>query len=334
MENGYDYKDEIISSRKGFLGASDALLIMKVDNLGYVPSSCNQRLAILKGLYEKTDDFKTEAMGIGDDVENQIFEILYSQDKRWESNPRYESICFKRKNLNLLAHIDFQLVDEEKKVVTWVECKATNKDIEIAKSTYKGQLFIEYILGREFTSLKGKDWKFNLKLCHYNTTEYNGELDAEKIDMQLMRFGRPPLNIANAMDIIDEYLETFNEYTEDGVVLMKMTDLPQTIQEKISLCLEYWQNENSEEYRHYEEMKEAVKSFKEYMYGAMVNGNITERINFVDLGKSMKLKLPYDKVSFDAKKFKDEHKYLYKKYSYISQVKGSVLINNIKENGK
>lgn len=58
MENDYDYKEEIVSSRKGFLGASDAMLISKVANLGYVPSSCNERLAILKGLYEKTEDLR------------------------------------------------------------------------------------------------------------------------------------------------------------------------------------------------------------------------------------------------------------------------------------
>ena len=61
-----------------------------------------------------------------------------------------------------------------------------------------------------------------------------------------------------------------------------------------------------------------------------VQKSITERIDFVDLGKSMKLKLPYDTVKFDTKKFKEEHKTLYKKYSYISKSKGSVLISNLK----
>ena len=330
MENNYDYKEEIVASRKGFLGASDAMLISKVANLGYVPSSCNERLAILKGLYEKTDDFKTEAMAKGDTIENQIFDMLHSQDERWQSNPRYESIKFKRKNLNLLTHIDFQLIDEENKVVTWVECKATNKDLNTAKKTYKGQLYVENTLGREFTLSKGKNWKFNLKLCHYDTNGYDGILNPDKIEMSVMRYGRPPFNIPKTMNIINDYLETFTEYHEDGVVPMKTTDLPQVIQEKMALCMEYWQNENTEEYKHYEEMLKAVKDFKEYMYGAMIDMNITERIDFVDLGKSMKLKLPYDTVKFDTKKFKEEHKTLYKKYSYISKVKGSVLISNIK----
>src|SRR5574344_648376 len=330
MENNYDYKEEIVASRKGFLGASDAMLISKVANLGYVPSSCNERLAILKGLYEKTDDFKTEAMAKGDTIENQIFDMLHDQDERWESNPRYESIKFKRKNLNLLTHIDFQLIDEENKVVTWIECKATNKDLETAKNTYRGQLYIEYVLGREFTLSKGKDWKFNLKLCHYDTNGYDGTLNPDKIEMSVMRYGRPPFNIPKTMNIINDYLETFTEYYEDGVVPMKTTDLPQVIQEKMALCMEYWQNENTEEYKHYEEMKEAVKAFKEYMYGAMIDKSITERIDFVDLGKSMKLKMPYDTVKFDTKSFRETHKTLYKKYSYISKVKGSVLISNIK----
>lgn len=330
MENNYDYKEEIVASRKGFLGASDAMLISKVANLGYVPSSCNERLAILKGLYEKTDDFKTEAMAKGDTIENQIFDMLHSQDERWESNPRYESIKFKCKNLNLLVHIDFQLIDEENKIVTWIECKATNKDLNTARNTYKGQLYIENTLGREFTLSKGKDWKFNLKLCHYDTNGYDGTLNPDKIEMSVMRYGRPPFNIPKTMNIINDYLETFTEYHEDGVVPMRITDLPQNIQDKIPLVKEFWMNQSSDEYKHFKELEKANKDFKDFMYNIMLKQNITERIDFVDLGKSMKLKQPYDVPKFDTEAFKEKHKTLYKKYSYISQVKGSVLINDIK----
>lgn len=330
MENNYEYKDEIIASRKGFLGSSDAQLISKIDNLGYVPSSCNERLAILKGLYEKTTDFKTEAMAMGDTIENQIFDMLHSQDNRWESNPRYESIYFKRKNLNLLAHIDFQLIDEDKKIVTWIECKATNKDLNNARKNYNGQLYIENTLGHEFALSKGKNWKFNFKLCHYNTNDYDGTLNPDKIEMALIRYRRPPFNIQKTMDIINEYLETMTEYHEDGVVPMRIDDFPQTIQDKMPLVREYLQIQNTDEYLHLKELEEAMKSFKDFMYDIMVKQDITERIDLIDLDKSMKLKKPYDTVKFDAKSFKEDHKTLYKKYSYHSTVKGSVLINDIK----
>lgn len=326
----YNYKDDIINNRLGFLGASDANMIAKIDNLGSVPSSCIQRLAQLKGLYVKSDDIKTEAMANGDKIENQIFEILYAKDNRWKSNPRYESKKFKCKNLNLLTHIDYELIDVGNKIITWVECKATKYSIDVDHNTYKNQLYIENVLGREWAKSHGNDWKFNLKLCHYNTNEYNGEIDLDKIEMKKIRYNRPPFNISKAMDIIDKYLDTLTEYHEEGVVQMKIDNLPENIKNKMALCLEYWQNENKEEYKRYQEMLEAVNEFKEDLYDIMLKQNITERIDFVDLGKSFKLKKPYDTVKFDTKKFKEEHKTLSKKYSYVSNVKGSVLINDIK----
>ena len=69
---------------------------------------------------------------------------------------------------------------------------------------------------------------------------------------------------------------------------------------------------------------------KDYMYNKMVDNNIFERIDFIDMGKSIKLKKPYDKLSFDSNSFKGDHPKLYKKYSNVTTVKGSVLISELK----
>ena len=121
----FKYKEEIISSRVGFLGGSDGNLLYSVANLGKIPESAKERLAICKGIYSKEDDFKTESMAIGDELENKIFDMLQSQDERWKSNERIESKKYKRQNVGLLVHIDFMLKDDNKKTVTFVECKAT-----------------------------------------------------------------------------------------------------------------------------------------------------------------------------------------------------------------
>ena len=47
-----DYKQEIINSRKGCLGGSDANLLYQVAANGYVPKSAYKRLAVVKGIAE------------------------------------------------------------------------------------------------------------------------------------------------------------------------------------------------------------------------------------------------------------------------------------------
>ena len=106
----FKYKEEIISSRVGFLGGSDGNLLSSVASLEKIPDSAKERLAICKGIYSKEDDFKTESMAIGDELENKIFDMLQSQDERWKSNERIESKKYKRNNVGLLVHIDSMLL--------------------------------------------------------------------------------------------------------------------------------------------------------------------------------------------------------------------------------
>ena len=63
----FKYKDEIISSRVGFLGGSDGNLLSSVanmDNLENLSESAKERLAICKGIYSKEEDIKTVAMSV------------------------------------------------------------------------------------------------------------------------------------------------------------------------------------------------------------------------------------------------------------------------------
>ena len=67
----FKYKEEIISSRVGFLGGSDGNLLSSVAKLENIPEGAKERLAICKGIYSKEDDFKTEAMAIWGDLLTQ-----------------------------------------------------------------------------------------------------------------------------------------------------------------------------------------------------------------------------------------------------------------------
>ena len=315
---GYSYKEEIRETRRGFLGGSDFPMFVKIDNMGQVPESCKERLAIVKGLYKKENDFATEAMRIGDEIENKIFDILKSQDERWESNPRIESKKFKRNNVNLLCHPDFMLVDKEKRMVIFIECKATKDSIEKTRKNYNGQLYIENILGKEYTeSIGGRGWRFNLKLCHYNPNTYDGSIISENIETAVVRFGKSPFNIAKCMDLIDNYLEDLTEYYRDDIT---EEYLPVEVKNKfdsVSLVL-----------RDIKEKENQVEEFKKKMFDFMTEKNIksVKTCNF-----TLTRVDEADKLSFDSIKFKEDHKYLYKKYQKKSKKKGFVLLK-LKEN--
>jgi hypothetical protein len=49
----YDYKQEIIATRTGCLGGSDARLIQSIAEAGKIPQSAMKRLAVCKGLAEQ-----------------------------------------------------------------------------------------------------------------------------------------------------------------------------------------------------------------------------------------------------------------------------------------
>ncbi|WP_299230221.1 hypothetical protein [uncultured Bacteroides sp.] len=326
----FEYKDEIISSRVGFLGGSDANILSKVSSLGSVPESAKERLAIVKGIKQPKDGFTSEAMRIGDTVECLIYDMLKSQDSRWVSNPRIESKKYKFKNVGLLVHIDYMLVDEDNKILTWVENKCTNKDIKASRKTYQNQLFIESILGKEYAESLGNGWKFKLMLSHYPSADFDGVLDPSKIETETIRFNKPLFNVSQAMSIIDKYLETIEEYVERDIVPMESAMLPEPIQDKIALCRELWDFQKTELYAKVKEMEKAEEELRSYLYDVMIKKNITEKIELVDLGKYIKLKQSYEKVSFDTNAFKQEHKNLYKKYSKKSTVKGNCIIGDLK----
>ena len=296
----FKYKEEIISSRVGFLGGSDGNLLSNVAKSEKIPDSAKERLAICKGLYSKDTDFKTEAMGIGDELENKIFEMLQSQDERWKSNERIESKKYKRNNVGLLVHIDFMLKDEAKKTITFVECKATKKDIKETRYTYANQLYIENILGKEYTQSLGKGWKFCLKLCHYDTNGYDGILNLDKLSITNVRFCSGQFDVAKAMNIVDSYLETLTEYYRDDI---DANYLPSKIQEQIETVSNYLSQ--------IDDMNIKVDEFKKKMYDFMLEKNIKSIKN--DLF-SITLVNETETISFDSKKFESEHKILYRKY--------------------
>ena len=165
----YDYKDDIRATRLGALGSSDGKLIQSVAINGSVPKSALKRLAVCKGLIEQTEIPYTDAMRTGDEIELAIFEHLKATNPLCESNPLVVSEKYSRKNVRLLSHPDIRIKDDDNKVLTYIEIKASKYATEHVRHIYKAQLFIHTLLATEEAQRLGKDWKVRIILAHFNT---------------------------------------------------------------------------------------------------------------------------------------------------------------------
>ena len=101
-----EYKQDIIQTRTGNVGSSDARMLQQIAELGQVPKSAYKRMAVIKGLAEN-EDITTPAMRFGDYIENQVFANLKATGENWQSNPCVYSKKYKRANVGCLTHIDF-----------------------------------------------------------------------------------------------------------------------------------------------------------------------------------------------------------------------------------
>lgn len=318
MENNYGYKDEIISSRVGNLGGSDARILAAIAKNGCVQRAQVERLAIAKGLYERPN-ITNIAMQYGDFIENMIYDSLVQVDERWESNKCFRSQKYGREGLGLLVHIDFSLFDEsrDKPLLLWVECKATTTDIEQTYKDYKEQLYVEYVLGKELAEQLGADFK--LELCHYDASvmfedefQLQFAFDPDKISRKKVIFKKPVFDISSGMDIAARYVSEMTEYKREEI---DWDYLPAEVQEQMKQVNNILVS--------IKEKQDSIEGFKSRFYDFLCKNEIKSvktpyfTISRVDESVSIQ----FDKVRFTA-----EHPELAAKYQRAVKKKGYVLI--------
>lgn len=323
-----DYKQEIIDTRVGCLGSSDARMLAQIDSLGMVPASARRRLAVCKGLAPQTDIPNTAAVHAGDVIEQAIYANIAATDTRYESNPLWVSERLSQKNVRLIAHPDFVLKDDKKKIVYIYECKTTKYDVNDTIATYKAQMYVHYVLGKEVAASLGKDWTVRLHLVHYNTEGLdldacggNIEFDPARMTLKAVRFNAPLFDVRHAMEIVDVYLEDMTDYYEgeeiDGAYL------PEKVRGEIDAVAQVLMEIKEREQR--------VEKFRARLYAFMKDKDIKSiktdvwRITRVDESEAR---------SFDGKRyiyeFTAKHprvaKRLLKEYTKVTKRKGSVTI--------
>lgn len=322
-----EYKSDIIATRCGALGSSDGKLIISVAESGIIPKSAHKRLAVCKGLIEQEDIPYTAAVRAGDELEMLVFEHLKANDDRYQSNPCWVSKKYSRKNVKLLTHPDIVLQDDENKVLNVYEVKCTKFTFEQTKDTYKAQLIIHWVIANEIAKELG-GYKVRLSLVHYSTDGMNledgFEFDPSRLTVKTLRNMEKlskSYRLAEAMNLIDAFLENFNEYYEQEEVDANL--LPAKVQTQFSEVAQFL--------REIKEREAKVDAFKAKLYDFLSERGI-KKVSCDDF--SFTVVAPTQQVTFDAKKFMEdmtaEHprkaKQIREKYKKTTNKRGFVTI--------
>lgn len=317
-----DYKIDIEQSRKGNLGSSDARMLQQIAELGVVPKSAVKRLAIVKGLVSN-DNISTPAMAFGDRIEMQVFDMLKSQDDRWQSNPCLTSTKYSRKNVKVIDHIDYLIQDDEKKVITLGEAKATKLSFRQAREEYRWQLAHHHLIGNEIAKMIG-NYTVRVLLCVYDTNgvDYNDhEFDASRLTVKQVRFSKAEYDLGKAMDIVDSFLEDLTEYYEKEEIDANM--LPVNVYTQFSEVATFL--------REIKERESKIDAFKAKLYDFLYERGIS-KVKCDDF--SFTVVAPTKQVTFDAKSFMEDFtekhprkaKQIREKYKKVSDKRGYVKI--------
>lgn len=293
-----EHKSDIIATRTGCLGGSDARLIQSIAEAGKIPQSAMKRLAVCKGLAEQPQ-FTNPAIEFGNYVESMVFESLHSQDERWQSNPCLVSTKYSKPNCKVIDHVDFFLQDDEKKVLVLGECKGTRSTFEQTHDEYKWQLLHHYLLGCE----RAKDlggYKVKVMLCHYLTDGIDltqpFEFDPSRLTVKTLRNMEKlskSYHLAEAMDLIDKFLEDFNEYYDGDEIPYEL--LPANVQgqfDNITTLL-----------TEIKEREDKVAAFKEKLYNFLAEKNIKSIRN--DAWSITRID-PTESKQFDSKRYLED----------------------------
>lgn len=309
-----DNKQEILETRIGGLGSSDAHMVYRIGERGFLSDSDKFRIAVMLGL-EETKIFSTEATRLGTEIENRIFEALKHINPNYVSNPKYISKTLsERYGFSIFNHIDFEL--EWENYIYWKENKAVlEEDIEKVKQKYIYQLAWHFMLLKEKAKMLNK--VPYLSLLKYDTKDFdiNEPLDPHKlipIDINYKDVLPYICIIEEGLRIIKEAIPNF-EYVKKDV--FDASCLPQ-------VQIDYM-NEIAERLSIIQKNELEIEEFKTKMYDLMTANDIKSIKNDAF---NMTVVAPTTSVSFDSKKFKEDNPKMYEKYKKVREKKGFLKI--------
>ena len=118
------HKAEIIQSRLGGFGGSDARMFLKVGRKGIesLSETDKKRLAVMMGQIPYQETFTTKHMMAGNEFEAWLFENKFTKEHNYKSNERIYSDK-KYNNFIIFAHPDFARYFKSRLFVIEFTCK-------------------------------------------------------------------------------------------------------------------------------------------------------------------------------------------------------------------
>lgn len=311
-----DYKQDIVNTRKGGLGSSDAAMVLQVANSMKINDGANQRIAVMLGIIEKPDFHRNHAMVLGDDIEMKVFDDFKDMYKNAVSNPLYKSqVMAAEYGFDVLNHIDIEVETDDE--LLWFEVKASKLDTADVLKTYNAQLAWHWLLlDEKATHLKKTPRLF---LLHYPTT---GMMTADSYDTDQLRHVEIKRETVSAdisqltvgLSIIANAIGAGFQYHQPEE--LEAYDLPAETQEAL-VALQH----KIDTIKQYEaEIAEFKEGVKEQMEKHGIKSIKCEAFRITYVGESTK-------TSFDSAAFKRDEPELYAKYfNKVSTTKAYVQI--------
>lgn len=302
-----DYKNDIVASRRGYLGSSDAKMVCKIGRTGKLSLTDQERIAVMLGQAEQRD-YTNEAMANGDFIEQSIYRDFLSAYPQALSNPLTVS---KRKfeGFGLLDHIDIEVLKDD--TLVWYEIKASRYSTDQVRDEYDAQLRWHYMMLCEKAKQLGK--KPMLYLVHYPVEEY-GEYDASKVLVMPVSFkGGYAAEIEKGLEKIAEIIAAGFNYTPREA--LTTADLPAELASKVEYI--------KERLKLATEIEAETKAFKEACLDFCLQHGIT---SIDGDGWSATVRQGYTSQRVDSKKLQSQHPDIYEQVLTTTNNKPSITI--------
>ncbi|MCI2145805.1 MAG: hypothetical protein LKK08_06110 [Bacteroidales bacterium] len=310
QEQGQDYKADIIATRKGGLGSSDAKMVVKIGRTRALSYSDQERLAQMLGITERKQ-FTTPATRYGDYIENRVFEAIKTKWPEAVSNPYYKSDKLSAKyGFDVFDHIDYEMEDATS--IVWIENKATVHSLKETIGIYDAQLRWHYMLVNEKAAAKGKTPY--LYLTHYWVEpDKLGVFDAGRLSITPLSIGSGyDADIQAGLQYISEAIKDFHFTPREE---LEANDLPEPLQNAMAAV--------SDKLRLLSSLEAEVDDFKSKLLPLMEENKIRSIKNDMF---AITYKAPYQSARFDSRNFQKDHIDLYNEYLRTSTVKSSVVL--------
>lgn len=179
------------------------------------------------------------------------------------------------------------------------EVKASRYTTTQVRSEYEYQLLHHWLLANEKAKELDGSWKVKLFLVHYQTDGLDlsqpQEFNVERLTIKQLRLGNTKTyELAKAMDIVDAFLEDFNEYYEGDEI--DSTYLPEKVKQEFDTITTILSE--------IKEREAKVEEFKTRLYEFMLSHDI-KSIKGIDWGVTRVDAT--ESRQFDSKRFLEDY---------------------------